>query len=578
MHHKLCATGVVSLIMVMNLRRFMRTDDAHERSPLPLFRAGGARWAVASDAAFEQLRGSAALAAFLKQLTPGPPFFRDTEAARIETQGHELSVFRQYLIDTSFFPTYQLADSTLAIVNPTLLADPTLTAHLQAWTFKLRLTRNGMAVVKLERNVTEEPFATISEMILETQRFLPASDLPDGVRVPTQWQLAMDVVAQFVRACGCRFVIPGGAEQDHGDLIINLQPEYAAGTLPLHDRHIVYLFSTISAGGRPVDATALRGAFAHEVVGLLENSLVLQQSGAQYPAYKPEIIADVFAGDTATWQDEICLLTPEATFIWHPTIADVEHVVGGGKRPERNGLYQDYWLSIARGIEHIIALKNELQLIERKTTKLLEKVPDITRRVTDGTLNKADHQAISDLATGIATLFRSLPQQRDLLVPSSVFRWSAAHRKFHRLMELLGIYAIERHIQTNVEELNAFLAHFNSVQSQYAAQRTSLRFAVVTMLFSLMIIPSCMADAMQVWEERAQFGHLPLALNRFAGQLASAHLTQPLALGASTVLGVLFLIGVVIAAVRLAYRRRTAIRRALPGMPEAAKRKEPAGD
>lgn len=500
MNGRLCATGVVSLVMVMNLRRFVRFDDSQAHGPLAwLTTKLDATQAPASVAAFERLRGSSVFADFLKRhLQPGAPFRRDEEESRIETQGHELSVFRQYLIDTYFFPTYQLTDSALAIVEPSLVEDATLKEHLKAWTFKVRLTRNGMAVVKLERSLDQVPFSAISAMIQETQRFLPTQNRPDEVRVPTQWQLAMDVVALFVKACRYQFTIPAGATDGRSPQTLNLHDTYRKDRLPLHDRHIVYLFSAITVDGQAVTMADLKSRHAHEVVGLLENSLVLGQDTTVYPNYKPEIIDKIFDDDTATWQDEICLLTPESTFIWQPTLPDKELVVGGGKSAARTGLYQDYWHSIARGIEHIIALKNELQLIERETTRLLEMVPDITRRATDGTLNRGDRRAINDLATGIATLFRSLPQQRDLLVPSSVFRWSAAYRKFHRLMQLLGIYEIERHIQTNVEELNAFLAHFNSIQIQYDAQRASLRFARLTLIFSLMIIPSCVADSVQV--------------------------------------------------------------------------------
>lgn len=454
MDGRLRATGVVSLVMVMNLRRFVRFDDGQIHGPRAwLAMKLDAAKPPSSVTSFERLRGSGVFADFLKQhLQPGAPFRLDEDEAKVETQGHEMSVFRQYLIDTYFFPTYQLTDSALAVVEPSLVEDVTLKEHLKAWTFKVRLTRNGMAVVKLERSLDQVPFSAISEMIQETQRFLPTQSLPDGVRVPTQWQLAMDVVALFVKACRYQFTIPAGAIDGRSPQVINLHDHYRKHRLPLHDRHIVYLFSAIAVDGQAVTLADLKGRYAHEVVGLLENSLILGHSTTAYPIYKPEIIDKVFDDDTATWQDEICLLTPETTFIWQPTPPDKALVVGGGKSANQQSLYQNYWRSIA---------------------------------------------------TGIATLFRSLPQQRDLLVPSSVFRWSAAYRKFHRLMQLLGIYEIERHIQTNVEELNAFLAHFNSIQIQYDSQRASLRFARLTLIFSLMIIPSCMADSIQVLQSDA---------------------------------------------------------------------------
>lgn len=177
MNGGLCATGVVSLVMVMNLRRFVRFDDGHAYGPLAWRKAKlSTTQPPSSVESFERLRGSKALADFLKNhLHPGHSFRLDGDELRVET--------------------------SLAIVEPSLVEDETLKEHLKAWTFKLRLTRNGMAVVKLERSLDQVHFSAISEMIQETQRFLPTRNLPDGVRVPTQWQLAMDVVALFVRAC-----------------------------------------------------------------------------------------------------------------------------------------------------------------------------------------------------------------------------------------------------------------------------------------------------------------------------------------------------------------------------------------
>jgi hypothetical protein len=357
--------------------------------------------------------------------------------------------------------------------------------------------------VKLERAVTDIPFVAISEMMTATQRLLPADSAERLERVPTQRQLATDVVAQFVAACGEQFLIrvgntsQGAFEQIR--LCSNVRPERQ----PLHDRHVVYMLSALSDGGRRVQTSALEEGYSDEVAGLLGNALLVRPGASSYPAVKAAVARELFAADMATWTEELCLMRPEATLICYDADAYRDVIIGGGKATPTTANYTTYWRSIVRGIEHVIVLKNELQLIERETTKLLERVPEITRRAADGTLNDEDRHAISALATGIATQFRSLPQLRDLLVPTSVFRSSAASGKFERLMQLIGLHEIERHIQVNIEELSAFLTHFNSVQIQYDAEKTGLVFARLTVVFSILILPSCAADFSQLLLNRA---------------------------------------------------------------------------
>ena len=79
-----------------------------------------------------------------------------------------------------------------------------------------------------------------------------------------------------------------------------------------------------------------------------------------------------------------------------------------------------------------------------------------------------------------------------------MFRAGYATLKFKRLMDLLGIYEIERHIETNVQELNAFLAHFNSIQLQQDAQRTNTIFSVLTIILSVLAVPSALADLVYI--------------------------------------------------------------------------------
>src|ERR1700752_563761 len=140
---KLCATGVVSIVMVMNLKRFI-SDSAPSPfvSALRRYLPGWLlRWFPAylsSVERFEQARGSSAYAEFLRQLRPTKWFEVDRQEMQVELHGHELSTFRQYLVDTYFFPTYRLTDNNLALTTDAVQLNSDLASQLKQWDFKVR--------------------------------------------------------------------------------------------------------------------------------------------------------------------------------------------------------------------------------------------------------------------------------------------------------------------------------------------------------------------------------------------------------------------------------------------------------
>lgn len=512
MHTDLHATGTVTIVMVMNLKRFVAREPTQSSLRNIRFVGSSVRFwpqRLTPGERFEQVRGSQAYADFLKQLRPTRWFELDQREQQIEFHGHELSTFRRYLIENYFFPTYRLTDTMLLLDQDALQATPELAAQMSDWAFKLRLTRNGLVLVKIERPIHDLPLITLSQLQLESQGLLnPATP---SAALPNQWQLSMELVARFVEACNDQFVIPVPASRGrHSTIAVALTHCYSRTRLPLHDRHTIYQFSRLTGAHGPLDVCAARESYGNDIAGLLEQAMLIEEHGIRYPRYKSGQVAALFATDTASWEEELCLLTPEASFMFYPMGNATTAFMSGSMRTEQQHVYGDYWQSIARGIEHIIALKNEMQLLERDTTWLLEKIPDMTRRTADGYVSHNDRREILNLATGIAMLFKSLPHQRDALVPSSVFRASYATRKFKHLMDQLGIDEIERHIETNVQELNAFLAHFNGIQLQQDAQRTNLFFSTLTIFFSILVIPSFLADLVQIkWLDVANVSTWP---------------------------------------------------------------------
>lgn len=483
-HADLKANGRLSTTYIMSLQRFIHPSNR---------------------ARFAELQGSELFANFLRHgLRPNGRFSPHPSETTLEQQGHALNIFRRRLITHYFFPAYVPNAALTTALNKALGTNlPENGLVLGHWAFSLRLTHTGQVIVQMVWDVQDLPLIEITRTLLYLQGAIPLNAHSVGQRV-TQWQVAMDMVAAFVEACGGQFVI--GASKNGRfprHLPIQLTTDYDIETsFPLHDRHLTFLFDQLTLNGRSLTADDLRHAFAPHLFGLLQNSLVVENGRYTYPAFNPNTVAALFAHDHANWQHELCLLTPEASLIYAPATTTTPIYFDSSHLVDHAQSYTHYWQSIARGIEFFVTLKNEVQMLERITTEQLAKVPHLTAKVADGNLSRADTQDILKLAQNIGRLFHMLPQMRDLLVPSSLFRTTHAVQIFSHYLNLLGIGSIERHIETNVQELNAFLAYYNGMQLQYDAQKTNktiltltIVFSMLTIMLSLIAIPSFFQDA-----------------------------------------------------------------------------------
>ncbi|MCA9962812.1 MAG: hypothetical protein KC423_01165 [Anaerolineales bacterium] len=485
MSAELKANGRLSTTFIMSLHRFI----ACKHRPL-----------------FAQLQGSDLYATFLREgLKPNGRFHPHPTEDTLQEQGHALSIFRRRLLNSYFFPTYVPDAALCASFNAALRANLNDDEPWpNAWTFSLRLTRTGQVIVKMEWDVQDMALTDITRILLCLQGAIAPTTAASSQRV-TQWQVAMDIVAAFTEDCNSAFVI---SPEQNGRFFNRIKPIHIALSkkhdpepLPLHDRHLTFLFDQLTLNGRSLTADELRHSFAPQLFGLLQNTLLAENGRYTYPPFKTETVAELIQHDHANWQHELCLLTAEASLLYTPSLEPATIHFDGSHLIDHPDAYQHYWQSIARGIEFVVTLKSEVQTLERLTTGQLAQVADLAAKVTDGNLSRTDTQTILDTAQNVGLLFHMLPQMRDALVPSSVFRTTHAIQIFDRCMALLGIHDIERHIETNVQELNAFLGYYNGLQLQYDAKKTNrtvliltIVFSMLTLLFSFVTIPSFFQD------------------------------------------------------------------------------------
>jgi hypothetical protein len=210
--------------------------------------------------------------------------------------------------------------------------------------------------------------------------------------------------------------------------------------------------------GQRLEASTLRDKYSSTLAAILEGVLVEQEPGK---LTLPDMDSDmVDVKDLASWQDDLCVFAPERALIYYPE----KRIYLFGQTGKEGVPYERYWECIVRGIEHTITIRAAMQIIEYETTKHLDIVPALTKKVVDGSVTDSDKKEISQMSQEVANTFNLLPLLRDVLVPTSSYRASYAVKKFAHLNSVLNIRDIEEHVDHNVEELVTFVQFFASMK------------------------------------------------------------------------------------------------------------------
>jgi len=458
-------TGAARLVLVINLGSFVDEADAD---------------------AFRHLRGSEKFAAMLRELHPAAPFGHDDTTEAIEQDAYKLRIFRSRLLYNHFFPTYKAAWDTTMRQRMLQLGCPDID-YWQRWTGRIRVTRNGLAVITLD-----QPFENISllhcaEQILE----LP----PQGERphAHDQWTIAMSILEVFLDALGRRFVV----HLDSHDKIIHFTtPQQIRHTLRL-DRYAIHTFRKIEIDGRLLTPAELKRDYAQTLASFMGSMLVEYDGRRRLAPHAQGLAQNLVAGDVASWEEELCLFTGESALIYYPLIGRGLTYVGGPLGLDAHA-YSAYWAGIVRGVEHLVGFRAEAQQIERRTTSLLGQVPGLTRKINDGHLGAEDLSLLDHLAAGLSDIFDNLPDLRSMAVSTTAFRADFARRKFDALLRELAVHETLDLVNTNIEQLNFFLSYYNDMRLQWQGTRTNNLGIVLGAIVLFMAISSFLADTFNV--------------------------------------------------------------------------------
>lgn len=459
-------TGAARLVLVINLGSFVVAPDAD---------------------AFRHLRGSEAFAAALRKLRPSAPFGIDEATSTVEHDAYALRIFRSRLLYNHFFPTYRIAwDNTMR--ERMLKLGCNDIAHWQRWNGRIRLTRNGLAVITLD-----QPFEDIS-LIECTEQILELPEHGEQAAAHDQWTIAMSILDAFLDALGHQIRLYVGTGS--GSIIRFAHTTQVKHTLRL-DRFVVYAIKKIEHDGRLLLPDELKRDYAQTLASFMESTLVEVDGQRRFPQYAEAPARALVAGDVSSWEEELCLFSGESALIYFPLVSCGLAYVGGPLGLDAHA-YSAYWAGVVRGIEHLVAFRAEAQQTERRTTGLLGQIPGLTRKVNDGTLSAEDLALIEHLGTGLSDIFDSLPELRSMAVTTNAFRADFVRRKFDVLLRELAVQETLDLVNTNVEQLNFFLSYYNDMRLQWQGQRINSLGIGLGAVVLFMAISSFLADTFNV--------------------------------------------------------------------------------
>ena len=566
------ALGYVQVVLVLNMKRFVRREDQ------PLFE--GVR---GTKRLLEELRTG-----WCKRIAQGDVFAPLTGEGDLETPGGQIppekvgfltGVFRDLWFEEHYTPAYLLDKSK--IVFPTHLHQNFQFKKLfldvwKNWEVIARPTPTGMFVVTLRREYKKA--RSLLEIASDVVGLQMAFDIPgakvwlrslkadEGMRAakeqsvrqllewlgadhwashaesnglgyaPVQWQLAMLVCRHFVmELLGSEgrysFAIDTGER-------INLQVPDPSTSPPLHDSYVIYHFDELLAlrelvegaqlapneaegGHHPSSHILVRPpeirrspAIQHELAALVEGAILRRQRGrtkpgesaARFPRHKARYIEEVLQNDVASWDDELCLLTPRAAIIIPSWEAQRDELLVSTLPAVTSRIsYRLYWEALERLVEFLLEVRVLAQVVEHSSSVALQRLTLALHHhrldVVSGELRMESSRLVI-LVNEAGNLSRLVALCQALSNPHAWTRAEYALTKASHLLDQVGVPILLEHSQRNVNNITDLINHLDELYLAALSERSSRQTFWVTLgisSLSLAIIvyslPSFWADS-----------------------------------------------------------------------------------
>lgn len=482
------------------------------------------------------LRGRKEFDNFLEGLSLNDPRFeRDESYKQIEHRGYELGVFNRILAEDNFAPTYRVNKAAFKL-PPQLLNNVQFKERFlkvwNRWDIWFRLSSNGVITIilkihypRLQRliDVSRDVMGLQGNFDMESARqkiaeletlgsgqegrissvrqfmdWVEAHALVDieQENPPVLWQMAVEVVQQFVDACGGRLRCTENGYPF--DLQLTPRPDYYSMG-GLRDQYTLFYFEEVSTID-PADhkrkvllpSQLLEAEHAQSMCGLLEGVLLRGKNTYYYPTHSPTYIRELGAWDKSSWADELCVLSDRCAIIYPFNRKPSHELVFSS----RQTAYDDYWNSVLRGIEFGVETRLLTQLTKQITAKYLaDALLDLRGQ------KGLDRHYLRMYDLRASNLARLTAHLRTITTPSLIAQASYAVSKFELFMQQTNVPLFLEHTEANLSDLNALLERNHNLYIQAESQRlnelaliVSAIFASLTMFLGFLTLPSFFAD------------------------------------------------------------------------------------
>jgi len=241
-----------------------------------------------------------------------------------------------------------------------------------------------------------------------------------------------------------------------------------------------------------------------------------------YPRLQSELVRKIFDADTASWEDELCLLTTQ-TAILIPSYKSRKDdlVIATLPKSTSDFPYLRYWEAIERMLEFIIEIRVLSHLLERASFNLLEDLAMIMSNIRSYLFSDEIrlHENLPALIEDATHLRRLAALYQGLSNPQVWSRADAAIRKATHLLEQLNVPTTFTHIERNISNINSITDHVDEWYTADLAEQSNDMGTIlwlgsaVSVVLTLLALPSFWADLEQV----KYLGRVSQALINFVG-------------------------------------------------------------
>lgn len=555
------ATGQVDVILVLNMKRFIQPSD--ERS----FESARGSKAFADELRNrweDRLKSRETFSPIGLEVawdSEGDP------QIPVEKIGFLTGAFRQLLLEDYFTPAYFLHKERMLFPKPlqeNFQFKKLFVDVWKHWNVFIRPTTTGMFVIRLNREYREKP-KPLLEIATDVIQLQMSFDIPGAHHrlhelkkqitsdratlqskeesinkflqwlgesghldyAPVQWQLAMEVCREFVRdLIGIEETF--AVQLPNGVKFHFWVPEPSI-SVPLHDSYVIYQFdeliappyllkdnmNTSPASHILVHASDIQRsrAIGSELVCLIEGAMLRHSHGTvsgsetarRFPTHQQDYIDEVLKNNLASWEDELCLLTPRVALLYPSFSARRDELYVSTLPAITSRIdYLSYWEAIKRMIEFALEVRVLAQLVERSSATVLQELTGILRQIRSDVISenfKLNIPQIFQLISDAANLSRLVSLCQGLSNPHIWSRAEYACKKASRLIELLGISVFMEHSQRNVNNITDLINHIDELHLAALSDRSNKQaFWITTGISALSLaiivfsLPSFWAD------------------------------------------------------------------------------------